>query len=55
MAGVIPGWREALSQMVVGDKVRIWISRDLAFGASPLRGQPQGDLVYEPELLAIQR
>jgi len=54
MVGVMRGWREALSQMVVGDKVRIWIPRDLAFGEKPLRGQPKGDLVYELELLEVQ-
>ena len=41
-------------QMVVGDKVRLWIPRDLAYGEKPRRGQPKGDLVYELELLAIQ-
>jgi peptidylprolyl isomerase len=54
MVGVLAGWREALVRMVVGDKVRIWIPRDLAFGEKPLRGQPKGDLVYELELLEIQ-
>jgi FKBP-type peptidyl-prolyl cis-trans isomerase len=54
MAGVMAGWREALWQMVVGDRVRLWIPRDLAFGAQPRRGQPKGDLVYELELLEIQ-
>jgi peptidylprolyl isomerase len=54
MAGVLAGWREALHQMVVGDKVRLWIPRDLAFGPHPRRGQPKGDLVYELELLEIQ-
>ncbi len=54
MSGVLPGWREALAQMVAGDKVRLWIPRDLAYGAKPLRGQPKGDLVYELELIEIQ-
>ncbi len=54
MAGVIRGWREALLQMVVGDGVRLWIPRDLAYGPKPLRGQPKGDLVYEIDLLEIQ-
>ena len=54
LAGVIPGWREALLQMVVGDRVRLWIPRDLAYGPKPLRGQPKGDLVYELALLEIQ-
>ena len=54
VAGVIRGWREALLQMVVGDEVRLWIPRDLAYGPKPLRGQPKGDLVYELSLLEIQ-
>jgi FKBP-type peptidyl-prolyl cis-trans isomerase len=54
MSGVLRGWREALLQMVAGDKVRVWIPRDLAFGATPRRGQPKGDLVYELELLEIR-
>jgi peptidylprolyl isomerase len=54
MSGVMPGWREALAQMVVGDKVRLWIPRDLAFGPHPRRRQPKGDFVYELELLEIQ-
>ncbi|MEA2700119.1 MAG: hypothetical protein QOI66_4390 [Myxococcales bacterium] len=54
MTGVMRGWHDALLQMVVGDKVRVWIPRDLAFGAKPGRGQPKGDLVYELELLEIQ-
>jgi peptidylprolyl isomerase len=54
MSGVMPGWREALAQMVVGDKVRLWIPRELAFGPHPRRRQPKGDFVYELELLEIQ-
>jgi FKBP-type peptidyl-prolyl cis-trans isomerase len=54
MASVIRGWREALLQMAVGDGVRLWIPRDLAYGPKPLRGQPKGDVVYELDLLEIQ-
>ena len=54
MSGVMPGWREALEQMVIGDKVRLWIPRELAFGPHPRRRQPKGDFVYELELLEIQ-
>jgi FKBP-type peptidyl-prolyl cis-trans isomerase len=52
--GVMPGWREALQSMVVGDQVRIWVPATLAFGEKPRRGQPRGDLVYELELLALE-
>jgi FKBP-type peptidyl-prolyl cis-trans isomerase len=54
MEGVMPAWREALPQMVVGDKVRLWIPAALAFGEKPRRGTPRGDVVYELELLALQ-
>jgi peptidylprolyl isomerase len=49
---VIAGWREALVTMVVGDKVRLWIPRALAY-PKPRRRQPHGDLVYDLELVAI--
>jgi peptidylprolyl isomerase len=51
---VMPGWREALLTMAVGEQVRLWIPAALAFGEKPRRGQPRGDLVYELELLALQ-
>jgi peptidylprolyl isomerase len=54
MVSVMPGWREALLQMVPGEKVRLWIPARLAFGEKPRRGQPKGDLVYELELLSIE-
>jgi peptidylprolyl isomerase len=53
MAAVIRGWREALSSMVTGQKVRLWIPAALAYGPKPRRGQPKGDLVYELELLSL--
>jgi peptidylprolyl isomerase len=53
MEGVLPGWREALPQMVVGEKVRLWIPAALAFGEKPRRGTPRGDVVYELELLGL--
>jgi peptidylprolyl isomerase len=54
LEGVLPGWREALQGMAVGDKVRLWIPAALAFGEKPRRGQPHGDVVYELELLDPQ-
>jgi peptidylprolyl isomerase len=55
MVGVIAGWREALLDMVPGQKVRLWIPAALAYGAKPRRRQPKGDLVYELELPSISR
>jgi len=54
LEGVLPGCREALQGMVVGDKVRLWIPAALAFGEKPRRGQPRGAVVYELELLELQ-
>ena len=53
---VIPGWRETLSLMVVGEKRRAWIPAGLAFGTEP-RGpnQPYGDLTYDIELLKLYK
>jgi FKBP-type peptidyl-prolyl cis-trans isomerase FklB len=52
---VIPGWTEALQKMKVGDKWKLFIPSDLAYGPdSP--GEPIGPnsvLVFEVELLDI--
>ena len=55
VADVIPGWREALLQMVVGEKVRVWIPAHLAYGEKPRsHDAPAGNLIYEIELLALE-
>jgi peptidylprolyl isomerase len=54
VSDVMPGWREALLQMAVGEKVRVWIPAQLAYGEKPRsHDAPAGNLVYEIELLAI--
>jgi FKBP-type peptidyl-prolyl cis-trans isomerase len=51
----IAGWREGLRRMLVGEKARLWIPADLAYGEKPgRRGVPAGRLVYDIELLAIE-
>ncbi len=53
---VIPGWTEALMLMVEGEKRRVWIPANLAYGETPERpGAPAGPLVFDVELLDIQR
>jgi len=57
LAGVIPGWREALQHMPVGSKWQLVIPPQLAYGA---RGAghdigPNATLVFEVELLAIKK
>jgi len=49
---VIPGWTEALSLMVEGEKARFWIPEALAYKGQ--KGAPQGTLVFDVELLEIQ-
>ena len=51
--GVIPGWREGVKQMVVGEKRRIWIPEELAYKGQ--MGAPQGMLVFDIELLSITK
>lgn len=52
VTGVIAGWTDALLEMVVGDKWRVWIPEELAYKGAPNR--PQGMLVFDVELLEIQ-
>ena len=49
---VIAGWTEGVQLMVVGEKTRFWIPEHLAYKGRP--GRPQGMLVFDVELLAIQ-
>ncbi len=52
VGGVIKGWTEALQLMVVGEKRRLWIPSDLAYGEKPAFG-PGGQLTFDVELLEI--
>jgi peptidylprolyl isomerase len=49
---VIPGWTEGLQLMVVGEKRRLWIPKNLAYAGQPDR--PQGMLVFDVELVEIK-
>ncbi|MCL4125549.1 UNVERIFIED_CONTAM: hypothetical protein GTU68_022406 [Idotea baltica] len=55
VTGVIPGWVEALQLMSVGDKWKLFIPQELAYGAQGAGGSipPYSALVFEVELLGI--
>jgi len=54
--GVIPGWVEALQLMHVGEKIKLYIPAELAYGAqSPSPAIPANSvLVFDLELLGIK-
>lgn len=56
VSGVIPGWVEALQLMHVGEKVKLFIPSELAYGAqSPSPEIPANSvLVFDLELLSIK-
>jgi FKBP-type peptidyl-prolyl cis-trans isomerase len=53
---VIKGWTEGLQLMSVGEKRRLWIPSDLAYGPdAAARGRPAGMLVFDVELLGVDK
>jgi len=51
---VIPGWRQALQEMKVGDKWMLYVPPQLAYGPQGNRGiGPNETLIFEVELLGI--
>jgi peptidylprolyl isomerase len=49
---VIPGWTEGVQLMVEGEKRRLWIPENLAYGGRA--GAPAGMLVFDVELIRIE-
>lgn len=52
---VIKGWTEGVQLMVQGEKRRFWIPAGLAYGENPGGGRPGGMLVFDIELLEIEK
>ena len=52
---VIAGWTEGVQLMVEGEKRRFWIPGKLAYGDVPQGGAPAGTLVFDVELLGIEK
>lgn len=52
---VIPGWTEGLQLMVEGETRRFWIPAELAYGENPGGGRPGGMLVFDVELIDIEK
>jgi len=50
---VIPGWQQVLPSMSIGDSVRAWIPEALAYQGRV--GEPKGQVVFDLELVSIQR
>ncbi|ATA73459.1 peptidylprolyl isomerase [Capnocytophaga canis] len=56
-AGLIPGFREAMLTMNVGDKVRVFIPSALAYGEAGAPGviPPNSDLIFDIEISGIAK
>ncbi len=55
VAGVIPGWTEALQLMPVGSKFKLYLPQSIAYGANGAGDviKPYSTLIFEVELLEI--
>ncbi|MBM3818095.1 MAG: peptidylprolyl isomerase [Acidimicrobiia bacterium] len=49
----IPGWRECVQLMTVGETRRCWVPQELAYRGQP--GRPAGTVVFDIELMDTRR
>jgi len=52
LTNVIPGWRECVTLMAVGEHRRCWIPEALAYKSE--KGRPAGTLVFDVELVSAE-
>jgi peptidylprolyl isomerase len=53
LQNVFPGWKEAMTMMVRGEKRRFWIPEHL--GPPDAGDRPRGDVVFDIEMIDIRR
>jgi len=53
---LIQGWKNILPKMKLGEKRRVWIPAELAYGVNPQNpNSPAGDLVFDIEIKEVDR
>lgn len=52
LSNVIPGWRECVTLMSVGEQRRCWIPQELTYKGA--KGRPAGTLVFDIELVSAE-
>ena len=55
LSQVIEGWQLGIPLMLPGEKRRFWIPASLAYGDYARGGSPTGMLVFDVQLLSIER
>lgn len=53
--GFISGWNESLAEMSVCEARTLYVPADLAYGNSGAGGRPKGTLVFNMQLLSVNR
>jgi hypothetical protein len=51
---VVPGFRDGVRFMHVGDRFRLWVPSSLAYGNTTAPGRPIGDLTFDVELVDVK-